>query len=233
MRTQLNNGREYELEEQYGLPEKLPQGEKIVWQGSPNVWKVAKNIFYIRPIVAYFVFLILYRIYDCITLDYTAKAVVASGLWMTALSIACIGMVYSLAYYSATTTVYTITNRRVVMRIGIALTKTFNLPFKTITSADVHQEKDGCGDIPLKIVMDTKIAYVHLWPHTRPGVYNHPQPMLRCLANVGEVSRILTNAWCTENKVLPHQVTQEVTAEGTNLSPVNLGPGLAKDLSLT
>ena len=46
MRTQLNNGREYELEEQYGLPEKLPSSERIEWQGSPNTLKVAKNIFY-------------------------------------------------------------------------------------------------------------------------------------------------------------------------------------------
>jgi hypothetical protein len=57
--------------------------------------------------------------------------------------------------------------------------------------------------------------------------------MLRCIAEVAEVSRILTNAWCAENKTLPHQVTQEVTAVGTNIPPVNLSPGLAKDLSLT
>jgi hypothetical protein len=56
---------------------------------------------------------------------------------------------------------------------------------------------------------------------------------LRCIAEVAEVSRILTNAWCAENKTLPHQVTQEVTAVGTNLPPVNLSPGLTKDLSLT
>ena len=233
MRTQLNNGREYELEEQYGLPEKLPSSERIEWQGSPSTWKVAKNIFYIRPVIAYFAFITLYRIFEGVQSELSAKAIVVSGLWMLALSLTCIGLVYCLAYMTATTTVYTITNRRVVMRIGIALTKTFNLPFKAIVSADMHQEKDGYGDIPLKISADTKIAFVHLWPHTRPYVYSHPQPMIRCVKDVKVVSEILTKAWCEENQVQANTVARESHAESNQPSGKNLSPGLTKDLGLT
>ena len=35
-------------------------------------------------------------------------------------------------YFNARATVYTITTRRLVMRIGVALPTTFNLPFKQI-----------------------------------------------------------------------------------------------------
>lgn len=233
MRTQLNNGREYELEDQYGLPEKLPKNESILWQGSPNMWKVAKNIFYLRLIVGYFACLIVYRIYDCISLGQTMPSVLMAGLWMLALSVACVGMVVYLAYLTASTTVYTITNRRVVMRIGIALTKTFNLPYKAITAADVHQDSDGHGDIPLKITLDTKIAYVHLWPHTRPRVYNHPQPMLRCIADVAAVSTLLTNAWCAENNARAQPVARDVPAEESPLTEAQMGSQRTHNLRLT
>ena len=233
MRTQLNNGREYELEEQYGLPEKLPSNEKIEWQGSPSTWKVAKNIFYIRAIIAYFVLITMYRVFEGIQTDLSTKAVVVSGLWMLALSFTCIGLVYCLAHLTATTTVYTITNRRVVMRIGIALTQTFNLPFKAIVSADMHQEKDGFGDIPLKISVDTKIAFIHLWPHSRPFVYSYPQPMLRCVADVKAVSEILTKAWCEDNQVQANTLTRDTSVISNLPSGKNLSPGLTKDLGLT
>ena len=34
--TIQSNGHEHELEPQYGLPERLPATEKILWQGSPD-----------------------------------------------------------------------------------------------------------------------------------------------------------------------------------------------------
>ena len=43
-----------------------------------------------------------------------------------------------MAWLSARNTVYTITDRRVVMRIGIVLTLTFNLPFKRIAAAGLQ-----------------------------------------------------------------------------------------------
>ncbi len=42
-----------------------------------------------------------------------------------------------LAYLIARTTIYSITSRRVVMRFGVALPMTVNIPFKAIRSADV------------------------------------------------------------------------------------------------
>jgi Bacterial PH domain len=233
MRTQLNNGREYELEEQYGLPEKLPANERIEWQGSPSTWKIAKNILYIRPIIVYFSLITVYRVFEGVQADLAPKALLASGLWMLALSLLCVGLVYFLAYMTATTTVYTITNRRVVMRIGIALTKTFNLPFKAIVSADFSQDKDGYGDIPLKISAETKIAWIHLWPHARPGEFTHPQPMMRCIADAKKVSEILTIAWCAENQVQANSVNREAVAVNQSSSGKNLAPGLTNDLGLT
>jgi hypothetical protein len=100
-----------------------------------------------------------------------------------------------MAWLSARATVYTITDKRIVMRIGIVLTVTFNLPFKRITAAGLHLEPDGAGDLPLSLSGDDRIAWLHLWPHARPWRLNKPEPMLRGVADAAEVARLLAQAW--------------------------------------
>ena len=53
-----------------------------------------------------------------------------------------IGIALVFAWASARTTVYTITNRRVVMRFGIALPMTLNLPFTLIA---LGRGEAACG----------------------------------------------------------------------------------------
>ncbi len=48
-----------------------------------------------------------------------------------------------MAWLSARSTVYTLTDRRMVMRMGIVLTVTFNLPFKRIAAADMAPAPRG------------------------------------------------------------------------------------------
>ena len=52
--TVENLGHEYEFEPQYGLPERLPADEHIVWQGSPDVRALAASAFHTRKLVFYF-----------------------------------------------------------------------------------------------------------------------------------------------------------------------------------
>ena len=44
--TIQSNGQEHELEPQYGLPERLPATEKILWQGSPDASVLARSAFH-------------------------------------------------------------------------------------------------------------------------------------------------------------------------------------------
>ena len=57
-----------------------------------------------------------------------------------------------LAYGWATTrmTLYTITTRRVVIRTGVALPMTVNIPFSVIGGAGVAPHADGTGDMPCR-----------------------------------------------------------------------------------
>ena len=49
---------EYEDEPVEGLPDFLPEGETMVWQGRPTVAAMARRVFFIPPLALYFGLLI-------------------------------------------------------------------------------------------------------------------------------------------------------------------------------
>jgi hypothetical protein len=100
-----------------------------------------------------------------------------------------------LAWLSARATVYTLTERRVVMRIGIVLTLSFNIPFSRVVAADFRPQPGDRGDIALRLTTRDRIAWLHLWPHARPWRLAHPEPMLRAVPQAEMVARLLSEAW--------------------------------------
>lgn len=209
MNQKAHQSAEYEFEAALGLPEPLPQDEVILWQGAPNWISMAKHVFRLQWLGLYFAVIV---IWQAISVS-SSEGGLAAGWSSVALAffLAVIGLVLVglLAYWSATTTMYTLTNRRIVMRVGIVLTVTFNLPYKTLGSADLKLYKDGTGDIPMQIATEDKIAFFHLWPHVRPWRVATPEPMMRCVPNAKVVAAILTEAWMAStglNKMEVHDI---------------------------
>jgi hypothetical protein len=97
-------------------------------------------------------------------------------------------------YILARTTVYTITNKRVVMRIGAALTVTLNLPFTEIENAAIASSSGNFGSIAIDTKKDAKFSFLVLWPHVRSWHFKKPKPSLRCIPDASEVAEILANA---------------------------------------
>ena len=104
------------------------------------------------------------------------------------------GLLMLTAFIQAKATVYTVTNRRVAMRIGAALTVTLNLPYTQIANATLAQRKDGAGSIALELMAESKLSYLVCWPHVRAWYIAKPQPCLRCISNPQEVADILAKA---------------------------------------
>jgi hypothetical protein len=186
---------EHDEEDSPGLPAPLPPGEQLLWQGQPDWKQVALRIVHVRAVIVYFLALFCWGAYSSwVETQSFADTLVATAKTLPYILMA-LGCFFYLARATAKHTIYTITSARVVMRIGIALTITYNLPFKRIAGADVLRRPDGSGEIALQLGKGEKIAYLFLWPHARPWRLLHPQPMLRCLGNVDEVAAILTRAW--------------------------------------
>jgi len=103
-------------------------------------------------------------------------------------------LVFVLAHLVCSTTWYAITDKRVVMRIGMVFTMSINIPFAILSSVDIGSFKDGTGQLLLTLVPGQRIAYIALWPHCRVFSINHPQPVLRGLVTPGPVAEILASA---------------------------------------
>ena len=188
---------EHEFEAALGLPEPLPAGETILWQGSPSWTAMAKHVFRLQWLAVYFAVIVVLQVFSVAGSEggiVAGWSSVALAVFLALIGLLLIGL---MAYWSATTTMYTLTNRRIVMRVGIVLTVTFNLPYKSLKSADLKLYKDGTGDIPMQIGTEDKIAFFHLWPHVRPWRLANPEPMMRCIPDAKQVATLLTEAWMT------------------------------------
>ena len=190
-----NSGHEYEFEPQFGLPERLPSDEFIVWQGSPDAGALAASAFHFNKLIMYFAALILVCAWPAIESGAGMMAILMAIKWIAPLAAIGLISVWLLASTTARTTVYTITNKRVVMRLGIVLTVSFNLPFKQLASADVRVLPKGFGDITLALKGSDRIGWVHLWPSVRPWRFTKPEPTLRAIPDVQLVADKLRDAW--------------------------------------
>lgn len=176
------------------LPEPLPEGESILWRGAPLWSGLARGAFRIWQVGAYFGVLGLWRAVSLLVDGAPLATAITTALWFVPLALACIGILLVLAWLAARATTYTITSRRVILQIGVALPITMNIPFSKIGAAALRPYADGTGDIPLALVARERIPWWALWPHARPWRFARPEPMLRAVPEAGTVAGILADA---------------------------------------
>lgn len=186
---------EHEFEAAHGLPEPLPSGETLLWQGAPD-WKLlARQAMHVPALIGYFTALLVLRAALLLSQGDAAVEVARSTLLLLPLPVIAVGLALLLAWLSARTTAYTLTDRRVVMRIGIVLTVTFNFPLACIERAAQRKLPGRAGDIALALEPGTRIAWLQLWPHVRPWRVARSEPMLRALPDAAAVATLLVQAW--------------------------------------
>jgi len=185
---------EHEFEPVRGLPEPLPRGESILWQGGPRWTVLARQAFHATTIAIYFGVLLAWRALHAAQSGETFSQAAVPMALLALLAAVALGLLLILAWFASSTAVYTVTNRRVVMRIGIVLTVSYNLPFRAIEAAGLRVNRDGTGDINLLLTPENKIAWLNLWPHVRPWRVKRPEPVLRALPEAARVAAILSQA---------------------------------------
>ncbi len=182
-----------------GLPGPLPEGEQMLWQGGPD-WRVlARSLFHARLVAGWFAALAV------------AALIFGSGLSAAGLTLAAGGaglaVIALLAWAIASTTQYTLTEKRVVLSFGVALDKSINLPLARIERADIAPIGGGHADIALATREPMPLAWAALWPYVRPWRLARPEPMLRAVP--AEFAPLLADALAavaaggSDNKVVP------------------------------
>lgn len=185
---------EHELEPVPGLPEHLPKGERILWQGAPHWRPLAMRAFRLRAVMIYFAALMVWRVASKLWDGASTLAAFEHGLALAPLALGAVAILLAIAAASARTSLYTITDRRVVLRVGMALPLNLNIPFESIEGAAVAEFSDGSGDVALQIRKGERLGYAVLWPHARPWRYSRPEPMLRGLADPKGAANVLASA---------------------------------------
>ncbi|MBM1221767.1 PH domain-containing protein [Ponticoccus sp. SC2-23] len=199
---------DFNFEPVRGLPGKLPEDEHILWQGSPNPRRLAREALGLRWVAGYFAVLTIWRV-GVSSAEFTlAESIMHAVPFVLAGVIAC-AILYGIAYVQARSTVYTLTNKRVAMRIGAALTMTLNLPYVCIGTAKLDARKDGTGTIAMELIGDDRLSYLMTWPHVRPWYMARTQPALRCIPDAEKVAGILADA--AETRINQPQVAKVST----------------------
>ncbi|MBO6601684.1 MULTISPECIES: photosynthetic complex putative assembly protein PuhB [Paracoccaceae] len=185
---------DFQTEPVRGLPENLPAGEEILWQGQPDWWALARESLSLYWVAGYFAFLFAWRTIAGAAGESWAASANAASFFLVLGAIVC-ALLVLIAYVQAKSTVYTLTNRRVALRIGAALTMTLNLPFRQIANATLAKRANGTGTIALELLPgDVTLSYMMTWPHVRPWRMKQTEPALRCIPDVEKVAALLADA---------------------------------------
>ncbi|MEO0323597.1 MAG: photosynthetic complex putative assembly protein PuhB [Myxococcota bacterium] len=180
-----------DFEPVHGLPKRLPPGEEVLWQGRPSWRSLAQQVFRLRWLTFYFALLVVARIAVAVGENQGELGGQHVG-HMIVLFGGCLALLAFIGWLHAQVTVYTITNRRIVMRIGVALSLHLNLPFKRLAAADLTLRKPGDGDVVLRLTEPESVRWMMLWPHARGVVA--ARPALRSLREPEKVAGILKDA---------------------------------------
>ena len=193
----MNAHHEHEFEAAPGLPEPLPRDERMLWQGAPDWKRLAIHAFHVRKLAVYFAAML--AVQWLYLLGEPQAALLRPLLTSVVMATLALALLSATAWFSARSTLYTLTDRRVIMRVGIVLTLTFNLPLRQISGASFRPHAGGTGDIAIALKGEDRIAWLNLWPHARPWQLKRPEPSLRCLPEAAAVAARLQAAWQRAN----------------------------------
>lgn len=185
---------EHDAEAAPGIPAPLPASERVLWRGSPD-WKVlARSKFHLRKLAGYFALILVVYQFTQASGDAPASEIVAGSIGYALLAALALGLVAAFAWATARSTVFTVTNRRLVIRCGVALPLSMNLPFAKVDNAEYCDLGNGFGNIALTPSTESRASYVLLWPFVRPWHFARVQPMLRAIPDAAYVADQLGKA---------------------------------------
>jgi Bacterial PH domain len=193
-----NRNPDFDFEPVPGLPDNLPKGEQLLWQGSPDPKAFALEAMHLRSVGAGFAVLTLWRA-AAGWHDREPLAAIASTIGGTLLFAAVALAILAVSgVLMARGTVYSLTSRRLVIRHGVAMPMAINIPFSRIDSAALAESADGLGSLAFMPHARSRASYVALWPHARPWQVVRPEPLLRCIPDAAGVAQLAAKALANE-----------------------------------
>jgi hypothetical protein len=175
------------------LPADIPQGERVLWFGRPEPVSLWRRAYRADVVGVWFLAMAVWNLAGVSASD-GALAGFVSALRTLGSGAAAMAILALLAWASARTTLYVVTERRIVVKTGIALPIFINVPFKQISGANLRAYADGSGEVTIALTDGQRIPYLALWPSARPLRFARPEPALRCVAGARDIAATLGRA---------------------------------------
>lgn len=177
-------------------PPSIPEGDRLLWQAIPHWRHFAMSAVPVGWVALYLVALVLFCMVDGIW------NVAAAYAMLSGVAVACLLL---LGYAMARSSTYSITDRNVVIEYGFALPKTVTIPLTRVASAALRTNRDGTGDITLRLATNRGLAPVLLWPHIRV-VRFRAEPVLRAVPAAATSAGILARVLAATDRPAPEPV---------------------------
>ncbi|WP_294533332.1 photosynthetic complex putative assembly protein PuhB [uncultured Rhodoblastus sp.] len=205
------------------LPTDIPPGERVLWFGRPDPTSLWRKAYRADWVMIWFAALTAWSFLSALADEGAASAALAAlrSLAFGGTSLALLGF---LAWLGARNSLYVVTERRLVIKSGVALPIFINLPFQHIVAADVRLNADGTGDVSARLAKDQHVPYIALWPSARPFRFADPEPTLRCVPQAKAVAETLGRALSAAAGQEPTPAKRPAAGVGTG--EINL-PALA------
>ena len=172
----------------------LPKGESVLWRGKPDWRHLALDAFYAPWVLLYFVGIGTWHLSTTLHDGGSrADALAAASVVIIPLVIS-LSLVVLLAWLSARSTVFTLTDRRIVMCYGVALPALINVPLNSIQSLKLRRGFLGRGDIAFSLPREGRLSFHQIWPYARPWHLFPASPMLRSMPDVDGLAMIFSEA---------------------------------------
>ena len=104
-----------------------------------------------------------------------------------------------LAAIQTYSTVYIITENRVIIKTGAALSFLISMPFKKIKEVNLQKRGGSVGTISFELFSEKRVPYISCWPSVRPWRFKKTQPAFSCIGSVDEVATTLRKTAMTGN----------------------------------
>lgn len=176
----------------------IPNGESILWKGRPSLWGFSWNLFGLKWITLYLSILSIVSVARFFASDfYTAFYVDFLPFFLSGIFASII--LICLAATQTYSTVYIITENRLIIKTGAALSFLISMPFKKIKEVNLQKRGASIGTISFELLSEKRVPYISCWPSVRPWKFKRTQPAFSCIGSVDEVATILRKTAMTGN----------------------------------
>lgn len=188
-----NEQNEQPIDITLGLPGPLPDGEGVLWHGRPEARALSRYLFRWPLVAAYFAVFALLPMFTTAQAGASVAQIALSPVLLLPFAIPVAAVMAVSVWLLARTSTYVITDKRVILQVGVAFTRTVNIPLALI--ADVAERERAYGvDLALTLRRPNKIAWLAIWPHARSKHFSNPRPMLRGLPPESPAAGTLVDA---------------------------------------